>query len=351
MPKQVQNKDAKCKSLAFEAPLEILKKADVSSDDFQIEAYTGAVVERWWGSLAIDVDGIRAKANIPILRQHNALKIVGFSTKTWADKSFFVAGRFSDATSDAEEVRGLATEGFPWQASIGVAPKKVLSIENGETHSVNGVVVDGPAEIWVESEVYETSFVPLGADGDTSVSMLSRFEEIEQPNKSGEPEEGEKMEITIEILEEKAPDLLAKIRDEALKDGINKGRKMELERVAAVQALSMPGHEGLINQLSLDGETTAELAALAVMRAEKQIRVTAAQNLADDTIEPVAPAPAPVAKANTKPPKDGTLQERADWEWDNKPETRAEFRDDKDVFMAAFKAYDKGLVRSLGGDR
>lgn len=139
---------------------------------FQIKAYTGAVVDRYWGKLSISVDGIQAKANLPIFRNHNQSEIVGFSEKTWTDGSFFVSGKFSNTTEAAKEVRKLAAEGFPWQASIGVKPVEIFSLESGKQMTVNGNTVTGPAEIWTKSEVFETSFVPLGADSDTSVQTF-----------------------------------------------------------------------------------------------------------------------------------------------------------------------------------
>jgi hypothetical protein len=60
-------------------------------------------------------------------------------------------------------------------------PRQVLQIQNGETYMVNGQDLTGPAEVWKKSEIFETSFVPLGADGNTSVAVFSRFEEAAQP--------------------------------------------------------------------------------------------------------------------------------------------------------------------------
>lgn len=163
---------AREKSYQNLAQVEFLAGTDQGK--FQIEAYTGAVVERYWGKLAIDIDGIQAKASLPIFRNHEQNKIVGYSEKVWKDGSFFVSGKFSDVTEDAKEVKKLAAEGFPWQASIGVKPVEIFSLESGKQMAVNGNTVTGPAEIWTKSEVFETSFVPLGADSDTSVQTFHK---------------------------------------------------------------------------------------------------------------------------------------------------------------------------------
>lgn len=92
---------------------------------FRMVAYTGAPVDRYFGKLAIDIDGIKSKTQMPIFRQHEHTAIVGHSNKVYKkDGAFVVEGKFSDTTSTAREVRALAAEGFPWQASIGVSPKR-----------------------------------------------------------------------------------------------------------------------------------------------------------------------------------------------------------------------------------
>ena len=176
--------DAKCKSLELLSPI-LLKKDDKKSDtgdNFQIKAYTGEVVDRWWGRLAIDIEGVQARDNMPVLKNHHPDYIVGFTTQAYKDGSFFVDGKFSAVTDSAKEVKGLAEEGFPWQASIGVYPTKILSLEKDGTMDVNGKTVTGPAEIWVESVVEEVSFVPLGADSSTEVTTFSKVEEVKQPD-------------------------------------------------------------------------------------------------------------------------------------------------------------------------
>lgn len=178
MAKQISLNTARCTGLTIDAPVQFLGADSTSSKaDFQIEAYTGAVVDRWWGRLAVDVSGILAKQRMPILLEHTTRDIVGYSLKSWVDSSFWVSGRFSKATNASKEVRALAEEGFPWQASIGVRALEVLEISEGEKREVNGRSVAGPAEVWSRSEVFETSFVPVGADGETSVTRFTKFEE------------------------------------------------------------------------------------------------------------------------------------------------------------------------------
>ena len=173
--KTIELKDARDTSLSLTGPVEFLAKntGNQPGNNFKIEAYNGEPVDRWWGTLCIDVSGIKAAKNIPVLLDHIRSQIVGHSTRTYKDGSFFVEGAFSQTTTEAARVKGLAAEGFPWQASIGVRPVKIVSLEKDGKMQVNGKTIKGPAEIWTESRVGEASFVTFGADSNTGVSTFS----------------------------------------------------------------------------------------------------------------------------------------------------------------------------------
>lgn len=237
---EIDLKDAKCTGLSFQAPV-LLASENGEGNGFKIEAYTGEVVERWWGMLGIEVSGIKAKKKIPVLLNHDTSQIVGYSTNTFTDGSFFVIGKFSEVTEPAKEAKALAGEGFPWQASIGVRPLKIMALEAGGEMVVNGKKLKGPAEVWLESEVIETSFVPLGADSKTSISTFSKFTEQAPQGAEHKTNKKEKaMEITMDTLAKDAPDLLAQIQTDAKKagydEGLAAGSKGERDRVTAILA-------------------------------------------------------------------------------------------------------------------
>lgn len=71
------------------------------------------------------------------------------------------------------------------------------------------------------------------------------------------------------------------------------GAAAERDRIAAVRASGMPGHEALIEQLAADGKTTGPEAAVAVLGAERALRAKAAKEVLD------APAPVPGAPSAT----------------------------------------------------
>ncbi len=145
----------------------------MEKSNFTILAYTGRPVDTWFGRLAFDLAGMTTKPRFPILREHGRDRVVGVGEKSWTDKAgFHVSGRFLD-TAEGREVKALAAEDFPWQASVGIWPVKVKTLAEGENAVVNGHKTKGPGEIWQESRVGEISFVSLGADSDTEVVVFS----------------------------------------------------------------------------------------------------------------------------------------------------------------------------------
>ena len=77
------------------------------------------------------------------------------------------------------------------------------------------------------------------------------------------------------------------------------GSTAELDRIKAVRAAALPGHEALIEGLAMDGKTTGAEAAMAVIAAERGKTSAAAAARAADAPAPVATAP--LAEASTRP--------------------------------------------------
>jgi hypothetical protein len=287
MTRKIDIKQAKCTKLSFDSGVQLLREKDTQDlTGFDIEAYTGAVVDQWWGKLVVAVDGISASQQMPIFLNHDRAQIVGYSTAAKADGSLRVQGVFSSATDAAKEVKALAQEGFPWQASIGVKPKTVLEIRENAAMIVNGENVQGPAEVWLESEVYETSFVPLGADSGTRVTVFSDLEQPRAVTPTTIPTQEQKMDL--QQLKQEHPELVVALTAEIVagitQEDLTKnnpgvvaaltaqGARQERDRIADVRAQCIPGHEGLIAQLELDGQSTGAEAAKAIVAAEKQAR-------------------------------------------------------------------------------
>ena len=103
--------------------------------------------------------------------------------------------------------------------------------------------------------------------------------------------------MNLEKLKAEHPDLVEAIRAEALGDmsaplalAKAEGAAAERDRIAAVRATLIPGHEALIETMAADGVSTAADAALAIVGAEKQLRFGAAAALESEANPVVPPA-------------------------------------------------------------
>jgi len=140
-------------------------------------AYTGAPMQPggWWDPIIVELSGVRVPSqHRPVLRQHDHNQIVGHTTAVKVtDKAIEIAGTFSGEPQHTDKVTVPAKNGFEWQLSIGADPIRTEYVEAGETVTVNGREVTGPIVISRETELGEISFVPLGADGDTSATVAA----------------------------------------------------------------------------------------------------------------------------------------------------------------------------------
>jgi len=221
--------------------------------------------------------------------------------------------------------------------------KRIADLMGAETWITAAEAVEyGLADTITEKQTLQNCF---------NGNLMGRFKNVpDQYKQAAQPvnnaKETKPMEITMAFLNEKHPDLVDQIKTEATEAALEQGRaegrtqgaEKERDRIRAVEAQLIPGHEDLIAQLKFDGETTGEQAAVKVLQAEKTLRASVRQNMADDAPAPVPHASAPEAKS----PK--TPQEK----WDTDESLRAEFAD-FDTWQAYENAMAKGRVKLLTG--
>jgi len=265
---------------------------------FLINAYSGAPIERFWGTLVIDVTGIEAKEKIPVLREHIRDRVVGYGATFKDDSSFNVQGEFSGATRDAQEVKDLADEGYPWQASVQVRAKKIKVLETKDAKEiVNGREIVGPAEIWTESNVGEVSFVSLGADDNTAAIRFAELSDQKHPveieswtdaetklreTENDQPISEEETTMDLDTLKEQHPELLKSIQDAAREEGETLGRQEERDRVNDI--LSANGDADATQTAIKDGLSSADAYKL-FFEAERKKRVDTLSNMENDAPE------------------------------------------------------------------
>ncbi|HYE91768.1 MAG TPA: hypothetical protein VEA38_12140 [Terriglobales bacterium] len=135
--------------------------------------YSGKPFVGWGFNAILDLDGLEIATDqvMPILRQHDGAAIVGQSDKITKAGALEVHGDVYPELDAGREVLAASARGFRWQASFGVQPKVDGSafewVDRDEQKTVNGhTFTDGL--IIRRSVLKEGSFVPLGADPNTS---------------------------------------------------------------------------------------------------------------------------------------------------------------------------------------
>lgn len=146
--------------------------------------------------------------------------------------------------------------------------------------------------------------------------------------------------------------------DAARAEGRAAGAAAERERIQAVEAQLLPGHEALIASLKFDGKSTGGDAAMAVNAAERNLRTVQAQAAAAEANKPVGAVPAPTitavlptaaeqaAAAAAAAGEDKTLpvEDRCKATWDKDAAVRAEFSS-LDAFTAFTRASEEGRAK------
>lgn len=165
------------------------------------------------------------------------------------------------------------------------------------------------------------------------------------------------MKITMQDVLAHAPDVAEALRAEGAAASVAaataQGATAERERIQAVFAQSMPGHEALIQALAFDGKTSGAEAAVAVLGAEKKLREGQRSARAEDAVQaaPHAAAPAGGAEAEAAADSGLPLDARCKAAWDaNTNNVRSDYLS-LDDYVAASKAIESGKVRVLSGKR
>jgi hypothetical protein len=144
---------------------------------FSIHGYTGASmhVAGFHHPVIVDLAGLKSPSQrIPILLHHDPAQIVGATDAVTIDANgVMLSGTVTGDDGPASSVITHAKHGFPWQASIGASVARNEFLKAGDKTTVNGREVTGPMFIARESRLFETSFVPIGADPQTTASVAA----------------------------------------------------------------------------------------------------------------------------------------------------------------------------------
>lgn len=169
--------------LAFDCRPDFIFAADGDAKKlptFKITAYDGKpmLVNEWSYPVVIDYEGLIFAQQIPARRDHLPSQLVGHTESIEVKNNKLVcAGVFSVENEHAAEITSSAKNNFPWQASVGVTPIEIEYIARGSSTTVNGMKVNGPADVVRKGRFKEISFVDLGASGGIKVAVAASAKE------------------------------------------------------------------------------------------------------------------------------------------------------------------------------
>lgn len=151
---------------------------------FSMVAYTGGLmrIAGWRHPVVVDLGGLEIPSQSrPIRFGHDAASGVGHTNSIRVEEGrLLAAGVVSRDTGAAREIVVSAANGFPWQASIGAAVEEFEFIKAQQKAIVNGREFTGPVNVIRKALLGEISFVDLGADGQTSASVLAAANALTQ---------------------------------------------------------------------------------------------------------------------------------------------------------------------------
>jgi len=144
---------------------------------FSMVGYTGGIIRQAWSKepIVIDLAGMTVPSVIPIVFGHDyALEsVLGQGTATVGGQ-LVIDGAILAQCEAAMQVVQLGDAGYQWQASVGADVDEQSLVAAGDTAQVNGQTFDGPVRIVKRSTLRECSFVTLGADAATAVTITAK---------------------------------------------------------------------------------------------------------------------------------------------------------------------------------
>jgi hypothetical protein len=160
------------------AEVEIEAAGKDARPKISVVAYTGRIMRvPGWGDIAIDLAGLEAGGQVPLLADHNASvgSVVGHGEPAVANGRLMVAGVVSGAGEPARHVVEMARGGFQFQASVGVAPTEHERVKPNQSVEINGRSLSSPGGFTLvrKGRLREVSITPLGADAETSVAIAA----------------------------------------------------------------------------------------------------------------------------------------------------------------------------------
>lgn len=146
---------------------------------FQIEAYDGGPlpVAGFEHPVIVDLATLECPASMPLLIDHTATVEATLGSTDVIEnngRTLSISGLVTATSQMALNVVAQSDKGQRWQASIGVRVGTIQDVPAGQMIAVNGQQFRGPVLVAHNSQMYETSVLPAGADWTTTVNLAAR---------------------------------------------------------------------------------------------------------------------------------------------------------------------------------
>ena len=144
---------------------------------FSMLGYTGGVIRQAWSRepIVIDLAGMTVPSVIPIVFGHDYSleSVLGQGSGTVGGQQLVIDGSILSKGEAAAQVVQLGDSGYQWQASVGADVDEQYLVADGDTAQINGQSFTGPLRVVSRSTLRECSFVTLGADAATAVTITA----------------------------------------------------------------------------------------------------------------------------------------------------------------------------------
>ena len=143
---------------------------------FSMVGYTGGIIRQSWSRepVVIDLAGMTVPSVVPIVFGHDySLEAVLGQGSASVGSELVIDGAILAKSESAGQVVQLGDAGYQWQASVGADVDEQSLVAAGDTVTVNGRTFEGPVRIVTRSTLRECSFVTLGADAATAVTITA----------------------------------------------------------------------------------------------------------------------------------------------------------------------------------
>jgi len=184
-------------------------------------AYSGGPVsQEWAGRVVVDLAGMEIAAQVPIMYNHQYEPgyRLGVAQVEKSDTCLTYSGELDRSTRMGQAMIESGSR-WEWQVSIGAENLAMRKVKPGEKRTCNGREVEGPAVIVEKSLLREISLVAIGADPETSMSIVAALQspivkpegETKMAEETKTPEQSADLKATLATMGETIAALNGKI--------------------------------------------------------------------------------------------------------------------------------------------